>query len=120
MNILLIGAGGALGAIARYGLTQAVTKYLSVSDYIGTLSVNIIGCFIIGIIIGIYADIKIETQLFFIIGFLGSFTTMSAFSIQTVEMFNNQNFGEAILYIFMTILFTILATYIGLSLGSLK
>ena len=45
---------------------------------------------------------------------------MSAFSFQTLEMFNNQNFGEAALYILMTIVFTIMFTYIGLTLGELK
>jgi fluoride ion exporter CrcB/FEX len=45
---------------------------------------------------------------------------MSAFSIQTLEMFNNQNFGEAALYIFMTIVFTIMFTYLGFTLGELK
>jgi fluoride ion exporter CrcB/FEX len=45
---------------------------------------------------------------------------MSAFSTQTMELINNYNFGEATLYILMTIGFTILATYIGLSIGTLK
>jgi fluoride ion exporter CrcB/FEX len=45
---------------------------------------------------------------------------MSAFSFQTLEMFNNQNCGEAALYILMTIVFTIMFTYIGLTLGELK
>jgi CrcB protein len=120
MNIILIGTGGALGAISRYLLTEAVSKYFLTNQYIGTLSVNILGCFFVGLLFGFFADIKSEIQLFFIIGFLGSFTTMSAFSIQTLEMFNNQNFGEAALYIFMTIVFTIMFTYLGFTLGELK
>ena len=120
MNILLIGTGGALGAISRYVLTDAVTKYFPTSQFIGTLSVNILGCFLVGLLFGFFADMKSEIQVFFVIGFLGSFTTMSAFSIQTLEMFSNQNFGEATLYIFMTIVFTIMSTYIGLTLGELK
>ena len=120
MNFLLIGAGGALGAISRYALTEAVTKYFSTSQYIGTLSVNILGCFLVGLLFGLFADMKSEMQVFFVIGFLGSFTTMSAFSFQTLEMFNNQNFGEAALYILMTIVFTIMFTYVGLTLGELK
>ena len=120
MNILFIGIGGALGAISRYGLTEIITKYFSTSQHIGTLGVNVVGCLFVGLLFGFLADMKSEVQVFFVIGFLGSFTTMSAFSMQTVEMFNNQNFGEAALYILMTIVFTISATYIGLTLGVLK
>jgi CrcB protein len=120
MNILVIGIGGALGAISRYVLSEIISKHFESSYYIGTFIVNVLGCLLVGFIFSYFADLRSELQLFFVIGFLGSFTTMSAFSMQAVEMFNNQSFGEASVYIFMTILFTILATYIGLTLGSLK
>tara|TARA_Y100000739_G_scaffold131166_1_gene113004 strand:+ start:230 stop:592 length:363 start_codon:yes stop_codon:yes gene_type:complete len=120
MNIILVGLGGALGAIARYSITELVSKYIFTSSYLGTLTVNILGCLLVGLAFGLYADIKSDVQLFFVVGFLGSFTTMSAFSTQTMELINNYNFGEATLYILMTIGFTILATYIGLSIGTLK
>jgi CrcB protein len=65
MNFLLIGTGGALGAISRYALTEAVTKYFATSQYIGTLSVNILGCFLVGLLFGLFADMKSEMQVFF-------------------------------------------------------
>ena len=120
MNIILVGLGGALGAIARYSITELASKYIFTSSYLGTLTVNILGCLLAGLAFGLYADMKSDVELFFVVGFLGSFTTMSAFSTQTVELINNYNFGEATLYILMTIGFTILATYIGLSIGTLK
>ena len=70
MNILLIGVGGALGAISRYALTDAVTKYFSTSQYIGTLSVNILGCFLVGLLFGLFADMKSDHFICFAFLFL--------------------------------------------------
>tara|TARA_B100000902_G_scaffold72606_1_gene77911 strand:+ start:264 stop:626 length:363 start_codon:yes stop_codon:yes gene_type:complete len=120
MNILLVGLGGALGAISRYFINDITSKYFLTSSHISTLIVNVLGCFLLGYILGLYTDLRSDMQLFFIVGFLGSFTTMSAFSIQTLDMINNDSFGEVSLYILMTIGFTILATYIGLSIGTAK
>ena len=95
-------------------------KYLLLTSPYATLFINVLGCFLIGLLLGMSLPAKDTSYYFFVIGFLGSFTTMSAFSTQTMELINNYNFGEATLYILMTIGFTILATYIGLSIGTLK
>jgi CrcB protein len=112
MNIFLIGIGGGLGAISRYFFTEVTLKYIPLSYPIGTLGVNVIGCFLIGAFIGYSMPIKDSSYYFFVIGFLGSFTTMSAFTHQTMLMFNS-NIIVASSYIIATVVLSIAATYFG-------
>ncbi len=114
MNILIIGFGGALGAIARYLINEILTKYLPSSFPTGIFLVNIIGCFLVGYFINNLIMTKDHNYYFFIVGFLCSFTTMSAFTYQSIELFNtNPLTGSS--YIISTIIFCIIATYIGLT-----
>ena len=112
INLFLIGMGGALGAISRYIMNEFFINYLTVSSNVGTLFVNVLGCFFIGLLFGFALPLKDTTYYFFAIGFLGSFTTMSAFSHQVVMM-GNSNLINTLSYIMLTIILTILATYIG-------
>ncbi len=112
INFLYVGFGGALGAISRFGINEIFENYLSLSSPVGTLFVNVVGCFLIGLIVGVTLPIKDTTYYFFIIGFLGSFTTMSALTYQTILMANT-NFISALSYIIISIILTIFATYLG-------
>jgi CrcB protein len=114
MNILLIGFGGFLGAVSRYLVNEAVIKYIPTNFPTGILIVNILGCLVIGLVLGNSMITKDNLYYFFAVGFLGSFTTMSAFSYQSIELFNT-NILIACSYIIATILLTILATYIGIN-----
>ena len=109
-NILFVGIGGALGAISRFGVNEFFENYFT--SPAGTLVVNIIGCFFIGIFVGLFLPVKDSTYYFFVIGFLGSFTTMSAFTYQTMVMANT-NLINAVSYIMLTVILSILATYVG-------
>ena len=117
MNILLIGFGGALGAISRYMLSALISKFDESAFPFATLMVNVIGCFLVGYIISIGLHSKDFFNTFFVIGFLGSFTTMSAFSSQSLELFSSNQPLIGFLYIISTIAFTLIATYVGLMLG---
>ena len=116
MSLVYIALGGGLGAVSRFLLTGYLNN---ISDHfpIGTLSVNVLGCFVIGCVVGYFASKSSPMYLFFVIGFLGSFTTMSAFSIQTIELFNSNSIS-GIFYVILTFSFTIVATYIGLTVFS--
>ncbi len=114
MNILFIGLGGFLGAISRYLLNEVVIKYIPINFPTGILIVNILGCLVIGLFLGNSIISKDYMYYFFGIGFLGSFTTMSAFSYQAIELFNT-NILIACSYIILTLTLTILATYIGIN-----
>tara|TARA_B100000212_G_scaffold330003_1_gene295849 strand:- start:563 stop:919 length:357 start_codon:yes stop_codon:yes gene_type:complete len=117
MSLVYIALGGGLGAVLRFLLTEFINNNMSNSIFFGTLSVNILGCFVIGCIAGFFATKSSPMYFFFIVGFLGSFTTMSAFSMQTIDLFNS-NALSAIIYIILTFSFTIIATYIGLTVFS--
>ena len=111
-NILFVGFGGALGAISRFGINEIMERHLINSSSYSLLLVNVLGCFLIGLIIGTSMPEKNTMYYFFIIGFLGSFTTMSAFTYHTIMMANS-NLVNALFYIIITIVLTILATYFG-------
>ena len=111
-NILFVGFGGALGAISRFGINEIMERHLINSSSYSVLLVNVIGCFLIGFIIGTSMPEKNTMYYFFIIGFLGSFTTMSALTYQTIEIANT-NLINAVSYIIITVVITIAATYIG-------
>ena len=111
-NILFVGFGGALGAISRFGINEIMERHLINSSSYSMLLVNVIGCFLIGFIIGTSMPEKNTMYYFFTIGFLGSFTTMSALTYQTI-MIANTNLIHAVSYIMFTVVMTIAATYIG-------
>tara|TARA_A100001011_G_scaffold397853_1_gene500188 strand:+ start:1272 stop:1631 length:360 start_codon:yes stop_codon:yes gene_type:complete len=111
-NILFVGFGGALGAISRFGINEIMERHLINSSSYSVLLVNVLGCFLIGFIIGTSMPEKNTMYYFFIIGFLGSFTTMSALTYQTI-MIANTNLIHAVSYIMFTVVMTIAATYIG-------
>ena len=117
MSLLYIAIGGGLGAVLRFLLTEYVNNNISNLIPLGTLFVNVLGCFVIGCIAGFIASKSSPIYFFFVIGFLGSFTTMSAFSIQTFELLTT-NTINGIIYVILTFSFTILATYLGLMVFS--
>ncbi|MBX7042811.1 MAG: fluoride efflux transporter CrcB [Ignavibacteria bacterium] len=88
INYIMIAVGGALGSVARFGMSSLVQKSAGIGFPYGTLSVNIVGCFVIGIAAEMFEDLLIpsEWRSFVTIGFLGGFTTFSAFSLETVNL----------------------------------
>lgn len=117
--VLLIGLGSFIGGISRYLLSIVLqNKILSTFPY-GTLTVNIIGCFLIGLAFGFHERIglTIEWRLFIVTGMLGGFTTFSAFSFESIDLFRNGQPGLATLYIAGSILFGLLATLAGIRIA---
>ncbi|MBN1311142.1 MAG: fluoride efflux transporter CrcB [Anaerolineae bacterium] len=85
-KLLLIGAAGALGALARYGLAGVVQRIGGVDFPWGTLTVNILGSFLFGVVWSLSEDrliIGSETRLIVLTGFMGAFTTFSTFMFET-------------------------------------
>ena len=119
MKILLaIGMGSFIGGIFRYLLSQFIqAKFLSVFPY-GTLAVNIIGCFLIGLVFGLAdrGNLTQEWRLILATGVLGGFTTFSAFSNETVSMLRDGQFLYALAYITSSIVFGLTATFTGISI----
>lgn len=115
-NFLIVGLGGAIGSMLRYG------TYLlfPVKDFpLATLTVNIIGSFIIGLVIAL--GIKDESflnnwKLFLATGICGGFTTFSAFSAENIAMLQNGKITSALLYISASIVAGIIAAWLGFKL----
>ena len=116
--ILAIGIGSCIGGICRYLLSQFIqNKFLSSFPF-GTLGVNIIGCFLIGIVFGLSerGNLGIDWRLFLATGVLGGFTTFSAFSNETVGLLRDGQFWHAFTYITCSVIIGLLATFTGISL----
>lgn len=114
VNLLAVGLGGAFGAVCRYLLGQAVPKLVS-GFPLGTFAVNIIGCFSIGLIVGIigkHGNLDPRLVLFLQTGVCGGFTTFSTFSLETFTLLEEGRYTVAVLYIVLSIvlgLFTLFA-----------
>ncbi len=116
--ILAIGAGSFIGGVLRYLLSQMVqTKFLTTFPF-GTLTVNIIGCFLIGLVFGLTdrGNLTQEWRLFLATGLLGGFTTFSAFSIESLSLFRDGQFFYATAYISSSVVVGIIATFIGFAI----
>ncbi|NVO01687.1 MAG: fluoride efflux transporter CrcB [Bacteroidetes bacterium] len=115
-SILLVGLGGFIGSIARY-LIAAIIQNKSTSIFpIGTLMVNIVGCLLIGLFLGLSDKQNIispELRLFLTIGFCGGFTTFSSFTNDNVQLINSGALLQVLLYTGLSVIVGIAATYIG-------
>tara|TARA_B100000965_G_C19497296_1_gene715799 strand:+ start:49 stop:405 length:357 start_codon:yes stop_codon:yes gene_type:complete len=113
MFYFLIGIGAFFGAITRFLLSSYLSKIIIVGFPIGTLFINFLGCFLIGVFLAINLSNKELMTPLLIIGFLGSFTTFSAFS-QEIFLFSSSN-GVVTAY-FIALMITsicVLSTFIG-------
>jgi len=96
--LLSVGCGGALGALARYGLAGLVHRFYGGFLPVGTLVVNVLGCLLIGAAAALVEDRGLfspELRLFLLVGFLGSFTTFSTFGHETVALLREGSFLAA-------------------------
>ncbi len=99
MILLAIGIAGALGALARYGVTMATLRWLGDDFPHGTLYVNLVGCFLLGVVAELAMDDKSlspQTRAVIGTGFLGAFTTFSTFGVDTYRAIEAGAWGLAV------------------------
>ena len=117
---LLVGAGGFLGSIVRFGAGGLVYRlFPSPTLPYGTLLVNVVGCFVIGVLGGLGDSrqlIGTELRLFLFIGILGGFTTFSAFGYETLALVREADAARAVLNVVLHIVAGLLAVWIGYGL----
>ena len=120
--ILAIAAGGAVGAILRFLVQHYSTTILGLTFPWGTLFVNVAGCGIIGLISGYWThsgfEISTEMRGALVIGCLGAFTTFSAFSLDTMVLFQNGEIIRASLNVFVTLILCLAAVALGSVMGT--
>lgn len=122
MQLLLIAAGGALGALARYGLGVYVGGRYGDHFPLGTLMINLLGSFAIGIVFVLVVERLVlhpDWKQILMVGFLGAFTTFSTFSLETVNLLANGYPGTAFAYVLASVTGSLAATWLALSLTRL-
>jgi len=115
-GVLIVGLGGFFGSISRYILTQTAHKLFDTNFPLGTLIINILGCLIIGFLLGIFEKgniISPQLWLFLSVGFCGGFTTFSTFSADSVNMLNDKEILYLISYMGISVFAGIFCTIIG-------
>lgn len=114
MKILVVALGGALGAALRYLLSDALSS-LSGAIPLGTLLVNVLGGFLMGLIIGMSPrwNLSTEARLFLTTGLLGGLTTFSTFSNETVTLFSSGAFGSGLFNVALNLLGALCACWLG-------
>lgn len=122
-RILLIGLGGAVGSVFRYLLSAGVHKLLRPSFPYGTLTVNALGSFLIGLLFILLLDRfdgrAEEFRSLLIIGFLGGFTTFSSFSMETINLIEGGDIYKGLMNIVVSLLLCLSLTWMGVVLGRL-
>lgn len=119
-SFLVVAAGGALGAMARYAAGLAAMRWVGIGGWPwATFSVNLIGGMLIGLVTGwiafkgtAYAE---SVRLFAVVGVLGGFTTFSAFSLEMVQMLERREMATAALYALASVILSVVAVFAGLT-----
>ncbi len=115
--ILAIAAGGALGAVGRHLVASRVMHLLGPGFPFGTLTVNILGSFAMGLLLGAMMQFwspSPELRAFLTVGFLGAFTTFSTFSMETILLLERSDYLSAGLYVLFSVAFSLAGFFAGL------
>ena len=120
ITILAVALGGALGSVARYLVVKAFSESLGAGFPYGTLAVNVLGCFAAGSLYALLVErmgAANEWRGLVLVGFLGGFTTFSAFSIETFNLMEEGAWAKAGMNVSLSVILCILATWIGVSIA---
>ncbi|NHM07766.1 fluoride efflux transporter CrcB [Flavobacterium sp. CYK-4] len=118
-TLVLVGIGGALGSVLRYLTTLTVTKYFSTIFPWATFIINVLGCLLIGIIMGLLEKNQLtdsSVKWLLVTGFCGGYTTFSAFGYENISLLQNGNTALTFLYIITSVVIGLMAVWLGLSL----
>ena len=119
MNYLIVFFGGGLGAAARYGMNISIGRALGSAFPWHTLAVNIIGCFLMGVLteaMALRLNLANEMRLFLVTGVLGGFTTFSAFALDFALLVERRDLVGAAAYACASVGLSIIACFVGLAL----
>lgn len=111
-----IAAGGALGAVSRFAMSHQVYQWFGREFAWGTLSVNVLGSFIMGLVAVLLVDkfaVSTELKAFIMVGFLGAFTTFSTFSFETLQYIQIGEMSKAFLNMAVSLTTCLFAVWLG-------
>lgn len=121
VTLLLIAVGGALGSVARYLVSTWVLRLTNPYFPYGTFVVNVLGCVIFGLIVGLAQQrlpLSAELRAFFLVGVLGGFTTFSTFAFDSMSLLRDGQSGLALVNMAGQVVLGVAALYVGFRLGS--
>ena len=116
VNIFIIGIGGFLGAISRYGVALWIGQRWGRNFPLGTFAINVSGSFLIGLLMTLFAErfmVNPQWRLMLIVGFLGAYTTFSTFEYETGALLKDSEWLIAML----NVLLSVIVGFIALKLG---
>jgi len=119
LGYLLVFIGGGLGAMARHGVNRAGLALLGPGFPWWTMAINIAGSFAIGLLAGLFGAFETgqQTRLFLVTGFLGGFTTFSAFSLDTLALWQRGEHSAAAIYTLGSVILSLIAVVAGLAVS---
>ena len=118
ITVCVIGFAGALGALARYGTSLAMKHFFGEGFPAGTLTVNVLGCFCLGLLVQLGEhQISPQMKLIVSVGFLGALTTFSTFGVETINKFNEGQTLIAFLNIALNLFLGLAAVYAGMAIA---
>ena len=113
----MVGLGGALGTMARYGVWRALPNQPG-SFTVATFAVNVIGSFVLGLLVGLlFGRLTMRVQALFFVGVLGGFTTFSTFTVDTVALFRAGAGTTAVLNVVLSVGVGLVVAAAGIYLG---
>jgi CrcB protein len=117
--LLLVALGGAIGSVARFKLSGLVLHHTIDWRFpVGTFTVNVLGCLAAGVLAALaekHSAFDLEMRLFLFTGFLGGFTTFSAFGLETMNLLRRGELGVAAANVIVSVLAGLAALWLGLS-----
>ncbi|PXY00613.1 fluoride efflux transporter CrcB [Marinifilum breve] len=121
-TLLLIGMGGFLGSVSRFLIGQGLHRIFDTIFPIGTMTVNIVGSFIIGVVYSLAERdnlISPEIRMFLAVGFCGGFTTFSSFAFDKLNLLKDSGFLYLSMYVGGSVFLGLLAVYLGTQIHKL-
>ncbi|MBN2595922.1 fluoride efflux transporter CrcB [Labilibaculum sp.] len=121
-TVLLVGIGGFLGSASRFLVGQGLHRYFDTIFPIGTMTVNILGSFIIGVIYSLAERdnlVSPEMRMFLAVGFCGGFTTFSSFAFDNLNLLKDSGFLYLSVYVAGSVFLGLLAVYFGTQIHKL-
>lgn len=115
LNVFLVGVGGFFGAVSRFSVSQFINKKFSFTFPIATLFINLLGSFLLGLMIGL--GIGGSAFLLMGTGFMGAFTTFSTFKLEGIQLHLEKRKRDFLIYNVVSYAGGILLAYIGLEVG---
>ena len=121
MTWLAVAIGGALGSVARHGVNHLAQVYALTRFPFGTVAVNLVGCFVIGLLYGLIASERIAIpphwREFVFVGILGGFTTFSTFGLDTFVLARTHSVGYAAINVAVQVVGGLVLVWLGYRVG---